>query len=181
MADFNGDGRDDVFLAQNFFPTEINTMRFDAGAGLLLLGDGAGGLHPQTVRASGIAIRGDMRGAAAADYDADGRVDLAVSQNGAPMTLWHNLRATPGLRLRLRGAAGNPLAIGARVRVVANGVPGAVREIRAGGGAWSMDATTLVLAVPSGSSTISVRWPGGVEQRVPVAVGQRELVLTAPQ
>ena len=181
VADFNGDGRDDVFLAQNFFPTEINTMRFDAGAGLLLLGDGAGGLHPQTVRASGIAIRGDMRGAAAADYDADGRVDLAVSQNGAPMTLWHNLRATPGLRLRLRGRTGNPLAIGARVRVVANGVPGAVREIRAGGGAWSMDATTLVLAVPSGSSTISVRWPGGVEQRVPVAVGQRELVLTAPQ
>ncbi len=181
VADFNGDGREDLFLAQNFFPTEINTMRFDAGAGLLLLGDGAGGFLPQGVRASGIAIRGDMRGAAAADYDGDGRVDLAVSQNGAAMTLWHNLRGTPGLRLRLRGTAGNPLAIGARVRVISNGVAGAVREVRAGGGSWSMDATTMVLALPPGATAISVRWPGAAEQRVPVSAGQRELVLTAPQ
>ncbi|MES3033186.1 MAG: VCBS repeat-containing protein [Gemmatimonadota bacterium] len=181
VADFNGDGRDDVFLAQNFFPTEINTMRFDAGAGLLLLGDGAGGLVPQSVRASGIAIRGDMRGAAAADYDGDGRVDLAVSQNGAAMTLWHNQRATPGLRLRLRGSAANPLAIGARVRVLGTGVASAVHDVRAGGGAWSMDATTLVLAMPAGASAISVRWPGGAEQRIPVAAGTRELVLTAPR
>ena len=181
VADFNGDGRDDAFLAQNFFPTEINTMRFDAGAGLLLLGDGSGGFVPQSVRASGIAILGDMRGAAASDYDGDGRVDLAVSQNGAPMTLWHNRRATPGLRVRLRGSAANPLAIGARVRVISRGAAAPVREVHAGNGSWSMDATTMVLSLPAGASAISVRWPGGVEQRVPVTAGQRELVLTVPQ
>ena len=91
------------------------------------------------------------------------------------------MRGTPGLRLRLRGTAGNPLAIGARVRVISNGVAGAVREVRAGGGSWSMDATTMVLALPPGATAISVRWPGAAEQRVPVSAGQRELVLTAPQ
>src|SRR3970282_307448 len=97
VADFDGDAREDLFLAQNFFPTEIGTMRLDAGAGLVLLGDGRGGFRPLGVRASGISVLGDQRGAAAADYDGDGRVDLAVSQNGAATTLWHNVRGAEGL------------------------------------------------------------------------------------
>ena len=181
VADFNGDGREDVFLAQNFFPTEINTVRFDAGAGLLLLGDGNGGLHPQSVRASGISVLGDMRGAAASDFDGDGRTDLAVSQNGAPMTLWRNVRGTPGVRVRLRGTANNPLAIGAQLRLVAGTARGPVREIHAGSGAWSMDATTQVLGLLPGATALWVRWPDGREQTVPFSSSaQRELVITAP-
>ena len=181
VADFNGDGREDVFLAQNFFPTEINTIRFDAGAGLLLLGDGTGGLHPQSVRASGISVLGDMRGAAASDFDGDGRTDLAVSQNGAPMTLWRNVRGTPGVRVRLRGSANNPLAIGAQLRLVAGTTRGPVREIHAGSGAWSMDAATQVLGLLPGATALWVRWPDGREQTVPFSSSaQRELVITAP-
>ena len=181
VADYDGDAREDIFLAQNFFPTEINTMRFDAGAGLVLLGDGAGGFHPHTVRTGGIVVLGDQRGAAAADYDADGRVDLAVSQNGGPMTLWRNVGGTPGLRVRLQGPAANPLAIGTQLRVVANESRGPVREIHAGSGYWSMDAATQVMAFPAGSTTLWVRWPSGQQQTVTVAPGQRELQLTSPQ
>ena len=36
VADLDGDGHEDVFLAQNFFPTEIGTPRYDAGRGLVL-------------------------------------------------------------------------------------------------------------------------------------------------
>ena len=46
VADFDGDGKEDLVLSQNFFATEIATPRYDAGRGLLLLGDGAGGLEP---------------------------------------------------------------------------------------------------------------------------------------
>ena len=178
VADFDGDAREDLFLAQNFFPTEINAMRFDAGIGLLLRGDGAGGFEAQTVQRSGIVVHGDQRGAAAADYDADGRVDLAVSQNGAPMTLWHNEGATPGLRVRLQGAAANPLAIGALLRVVSGTALGPVREVHAGSGYWSMDAATQVVALPSGATALWVRWPGGREQTVAVTPGQREVRLS---
>ncbi|MBL0169841.1 MAG: VCBS repeat-containing protein [Gemmatimonadaceae bacterium] len=181
VADYDGDGREDLFLAQNFFPTEINTMRFDAGVGLLLLGDGTGGFQAQTVQASGIAVRGDQRGAAAADYNADGRVDLAVSQNGAPMTLWRNVTGTPGLRVHVQGPAANPLAIGAQLRVMANGTGGPIREIHAGSGYWSMDAATQVMAFPAGSTALSIRWPSGQQQTVPVAPGQHEVRLTSPQ
>ncbi len=180
VADFDGDGREDLFLAQNFFPTEINAMRFDAGAGLLLRGDGTGGFAAQPVAASGISVLGDQRGAAAADYDGDGRVDLAVSQNGAPMTLWRNVTGTPGLRVRLQGPAGNPLGIGTRLQIVSGATRGPVREVHAGGGYWSMDATTQVLAVPSGATELLVRWPLGAEQRMPITPGQRAVTVVFP-
>src|SRR5207237_2896575 len=46
VADFDGDGTEDVFLAQNFFATETQTARADAGRGFLLLGDDKGPLRP---------------------------------------------------------------------------------------------------------------------------------------
>src|SRR4029079_13950395 len=89
VADFDGDGKEDVFLSQNFFPTAVGTPRSDAGRGLLLLGDGRGGLTAVAGAKSGILVYGDQRGAAYADFDGDGRLHLAVSQNGAAHTLVH--------------------------------------------------------------------------------------------
>ena len=181
VADFNGDGHEDCFLAQNFFPTEINTMRFDAGAGLLLLGDGHGAFAAQTVRASGISVLGDQRGAAAADYDRDGRVDLAISQNAGPMTLWHNVGATPGIRVQLDGGARNPLGIGAQMRVVSGGARGPVREVHAGSGYWSMDAAVTVLARPRDATAVWVRWADGTEQTVPLSASPSQIMITHPR
>jgi enediyne biosynthesis protein E4 len=177
VADFDGDGAEDLFLAQNFFPTEINTMRFDGGAGVLLLGTGTGGFTAQSVRQSGISILGDQRGAAAADYDGDGRTDLAVAQNGAPMTLWRNVGARPGLRVHLEGHTLNKLAIGAQVAVVTDGRRGPVRELHAGSGFWSMESTTPVLALSKTTTEVWVRWPDGHEQRVPVSPTQRDVTI----
>ena len=154
-------------------------MRFDAGAGLLLLGDGRGGFRAQTVAASGISVLGDSRGAAAADYDGDGRVDLAVSQNGALMTLWHNVGAKPGLRVRLHGLSSNPLAIGTQLRIIAGTTRGPLREVHAGSGYWSMDATTQVMALPAAASALWVRWPSGQEEIIPIAPGQKQIAVFA--
>ena len=175
VADFDGDGHEDLFLAQNFFPTATGTPAFDAGAGLLLLGDGKGGFRPMGVLESGISVLGDQRGAAAADYDGDGRVDLAVSQNGAFTTLWHNVRAAPGLRVRADGGPANPLGIGTQLRIIAGAAKGPVREIHAGSGYWSMDGAVTVMALPKGATALWVRWPGGKEQTVTVAPGQKEV------
>ena len=180
VADFDGDGNEDLFLAQNFSPTALETPRFDAGAGLVLLGDGRGGFRPLSVRQSGVAVLGDQRGAAAADYDGDGRVDLAVPQNGASTTLWHNRGARPGLRVRLDAGPGNPWGIGARLQVTAQGRRGPVRELHAGAGYWSMDAATTVISLPPGADSLAIHWPGGREQLVPLKAGQREVTLSAP-
>ena len=61
---------------------------------------------------SGLMIKGEQRGVACADFDEDGRMDLAVTQNGAETRLFHNERANPGLRVGLTAPPGNPNAIG---------------------------------------------------------------------
>ena len=181
ITDFDGDGNDDVFLSQNFFATAVGIPRFDAGRGLLLTGDGKGVLAPMPGQRSGILVYGDQRGAAYSDYDADGRVDLVVSQNAATTRLLHNIGAKPGLRVRLQGPAANPDAIGAQVRAVYGSRMGPVREIQAGSGYWSENGAVQVFGGPQLPSEIWVRWPGGRELRTPVVAGAREVTVAAPR
>jgi hypothetical protein len=177
VADFNGDGNEDIFLSQNFFNTEITTPRHDAGRGLLLLGDGTGHLEAAGGQRSGITIYGEQRGAAYADYDGDGRLDLAVSQNGAPTRLFHNIGAEPGLRVRLVGPASNPMAIGAQLRLVYGSIRGPVREVQAGSGYWSQNGAIQILGKRGEPTSLWIRWPGGREHVVPVAPDQRYITV----
>ena len=59
------------------------------------------------------------RGAVIADFDNDGRLDIAVSALGAPAELWRNSTEGGGnwLRVALEGKRGNRDGIGARVQV----------------------------------------------------------------
>ncbi len=177
VGDADGDGDEDAFLSQNFFGVDLDTSRYDAGRSLWLYGDGRGGLTPVRGQDCGVRVHGEQRGAALADYDGDGRVDLVVAQNRAATRLFRNTGARPGLRVRLIGPPSNPAGIGAVVRLRFGDRDGPAREVRAGGGYWSQDSPVLVLGTPGPPSSVQVRWPGGrvTESRVPS--GTRELVI----
>jgi hypothetical protein len=175
VADADGDGREDLFLSQNFFDVDLDTSRYDAGRGLWLRGDGRGGLSALTAQVSGVAIYGAQRGCALADYDADGRVDLAVAQNGGATKLYRNVGAAPGLRVRLAGPAGNPQGVGARLRLRFGEAFGPARELHAGAGYWSQDGAVQVLGTPQAPTQLEVRWPSGALHTYALAPGAREI------
>jgi len=170
VADFNGDGHEDIFLSQNFFATEPETPRLDAGRGLVLVGDGTGKFQSLSEQQSGIEVYGEQRGSAVSDFDADGRPDLVVTQNGGATRLFRNVGAKPGVRVRLQGPPGNPTGVGAVVRVGS----GAARGIHAGSGYCSQDGQVLVFAA---EGEVLVRWPGGTVSKGTMSRGAKDLVI----
>ena len=178
VGDFDGDGHDDIFLSQNFFASQIETPRIDAGRGLWLQGDGTGRLVPVSGQVSGVKVYGEQRGAALADYDRDGRVDLVVTQNGAATRLFHNLGARPGILVRLAGPPENPWAVGATVRLVYVDGAGPSREVHAGSGYWSQDSPVQVLGTRGQPRAVRVTWPGGETTESLLPQGVLELSIT---
>lgn len=180
VGDLDGDGNEDAFLSQNFFGTDAEMSRMDAGRGLWLRGDGKGNFTPVPSAQSGILLHGEQRGSALCDYDHDGRTDLVVAQNNGALGLFRNSLAAPGLRLRLRGPQWNPDAVGATVRLRRGATLGPARQITVGSGYWSQDSSVQVLSVPTGATAVQVRWPGGKVTEHPLAAGAREVEISSP-
>jgi hypothetical protein len=173
VGDYDGDGHDDVFLSQNFFGVNAHEARLDAGRGLWLRGDGHGNLSPRPAQETGVFVYGQQRGAALADFDGDGRIDLAVSQHRAPTKLFHNERGAPGVRVRLSGPKGNANGLGSVLRWGA----GPARELQAGSGYWSQNSAVTVLARRAPDEKLTVRWPGAKVTTVEIPATAREVVV----
>jgi hypothetical protein len=181
IGDLDGDGNEDLVLAQNFFGVGSFESRYDAGCGLWLRGDGRGDFEAMSPLRSGIAAYGEGRGVALCDFDQDGRLDVALGQNQGPTKLYRNRGARPGLRVHLQGADENPNAIGAALRVVfQDGKKGPVHEIRAGGGYWSQDSPDVVLGTPTPAKALIIRWPTGVSEEIELSPGARSITRKLP-
>jgi hypothetical protein len=181
-ADFDGDGAEDLFLAQNYFHTDADTGRYASGRGLVLLGDNKGEFTALAGDESGLSLFAEQRGSACADFNGDGRTDLLVAQNNAPLKLYLNQDSSePGLRVGLQGQHPNPGAIGATVRALYTNsgtlASGPARELRAGSGSGSQNGLIQTFGNRPHLNSIWVRWPSHQTNLFPVAPTAKEVVL----
>jgi hypothetical protein len=112
------------------------------------------------------------RGAAWADYDDDGDLDVAVANNNQPAALLRNEGGNQGhwIAFKLVGAGrkgGNRDGIGARVELRAGGRR-QVDEVRSGASYLSQSDMRLHFGLGAATlvDQVEIRWPGGGIQRL---------------
>jgi hypothetical protein len=127
----------------------------------------------------GLALPGLHRGAVFADFNRDGRIDVAVSVINGPLELWWN-RSPQGaparhwLQLRLTGKRSNRSAIGAVVRIKAGGREQLRTVTSSVGYASSSDLTVHFGLGEATRAEIQIQWPSGSLQKLgEVAADQR--------
>jgi enediyne biosynthesis protein E4 len=123
FVDLNNDGLKDLFTANSHVNDRVesfeasvykqpNSIFLNTGAGKFRDGSADAGADFRSTAAA-------HHGAAAADFNDDGRIDIVVSALGAPAELWENASAQAGhwIILKLIGTRSNRDAIGARITI----------------------------------------------------------------
>jgi hypothetical protein len=119
------------------------------------------------------------RGSAAADFDNDGDVDVAVSSVGGRLVLLENT-GTRGSWLEVEPAGFAP---GAEVTVVLPDGRRLRRQAQAGGSYLSSEDPRLHFGLGGARRVreVVIRWPGGEETRVADVAANRRLVVEPPR
>ncbi|WP_421858539.1 FG-GAP repeat domain-containing protein [Oricola sp.] len=167
FADFNNDGRLDLFIAKGNVEQMPDFAAFDPDNLLLGKHDGT---FVEAGDLAGIALARRGRGAVAADFNMDGMLDLAVVNREEPVSLFRNTggRTADGIRpmgnwleIELAQKGANRNAIGATV-LVKSGNETRTRKVRVGGGHAS--GASGFIHVGTGvaeRAEIRVQWPDG--------------------
>jgi hypothetical protein len=183
-GDFDGDGHADIYVVQNSYAPIPAVGRFDGGLSQLLRGDGHGHFTPVPPAASALLVPGDAKALAVLDIDHDGWPDFLVTRNNNTTLAFRN-NGVPGrhsLGLRLRGPAGNPHAIGARLTVELADGSTQTSEVEAGSGYYSQSAAAGFFGYPDSNPPkhLRVRWPSGTTTQHEIPPGTTNLTISAP-
>jgi len=167
FADVNNDGFVDLFIAKGNVTNQIEYAQKDPSD--LLLGQ-QDGTFREAAGAAGIVTFDRGRGAALADFNLDGMLDLVQVNYGAPVRIWRNVGTGDASRphamgnwLALSVGQGGPNAnaIGAWVEVRVGGRV-ARRELTIGGGHAGGQLGWIHFGLgDSPSADVRVLWPGG--------------------
>ena len=160
FEDVNNDGLADLFIAKGNVDQMPDFATKDPSD--LLLQDSEGKFH-EVGQQAGIATMSESRGAALADFNLDGLLDLVVVNRGKPAQLWRNVTPDAGhwVEVKLAEPGANRDAIGAWLEIKA-GTHVMHREITVGGGHASGQSGWWHFGLGDATeATLSVTWPDG--------------------
>lgn len=160
FADVDNDGRADLFIAKGNVDQMPGLAIQDPNN---LLMQNADGTFRETAAIAGVATKERARGAALADFDGDGRLDLVVVNRRAPMELYRNVTPDTGnwLAIALTQPGGNINAVGATVVVESDGNRQS-QQLTVGGGHGGGKALPLHFGLGAAeAANVTVVWPDG--------------------
>jgi hypothetical protein len=162
FEDVNNDGRVDLFIAKGNVWDMADFAMKDPNNLLLQRPDGK---FIEAGDKAGVASVEQARGAALADFNLDGLVDMVVVNRNAPAQVWRNTGSNGGhwIEVQLEQPPPNRDGVGAWIELRCAGMPVMRREVTVGGGHagghagwWHFGLGDIV------SAELRVIWPDGV-------------------
>jgi len=177
FLDYDNDGWPDLFMANGHLSPEIDPFHIDTMyAQRKLLYHNVPGpakgrtfMDVSTSSGPGIQLVSSSRGVAFADYDNDGRVDIAINNMNGPALLLRNEGGNGNhwIEIMTVGRQSNRDGIGTRVEVTV-GAQRQIDEVRSGGSYISQNDLRLHFGLGSHAivDEIRLRWPSGHVDRL---------------
>ena len=172
FLDLDKDGWLDLFLVNGHVYPEVERVKTEAGykQRKVVYRNQAGARFEDVTERLGppVTTPAAGRGAAFADLDNDGDVDVVVNNMHAPPDLFRldSPRDAHWLTLKLVGTRSNRSAIGARVRLVSSGAV-QVQEVRGGGSYYSQNDLRVHFGLGGATAVerVEIRWPNGLVEQ----------------
>jgi hypothetical protein len=172
--DFDLDGRQDIFVVNGHVETDINKVqkRVTYPQPPHLFHNRGNKQFAEITQQVGSSLRLPRvaRGAAYADIDNDGDLDLLVTTNGGPAFLWRNDggNANHFLKIKTEGTKSNRDGIGTVVRVK---LPSGMtwQQVKSGSSYCSQNELPLTFGLGKNTATVpsvEVVWPSGTVDRI---------------
>jgi enediyne biosynthesis protein E4 len=171
FVDLDLDGWLDLFLANGHVYPEVEQLKTEAGyrqRKVVYRNTGGARFEDVTEKLGPpVTVAKASRGAAFADFDNDGDVDVLVNNvHDTPELYRLDLREPRSwLAVRLVGVKSNRSAIGARVRATVDGIT-YVQEVRGGGSYYSQNDLRVHFGLGTALKVdrLEIRWPLGSEE-----------------
>jgi hypothetical protein len=176
FGDLDNDGRADLFIAKGNVDQMPGLAMEDPNSLLIQQADG---IFAERSVEAGVATLARSRGAALADFDGDGRLDLVVVNRRVPMELYRNVTEGTGhwLQVSLALDGPNTRAVGALVEVTA-GARRQVQEVTVGGGHAGGQSGPLHFGLGAAeSASVRITWPDGSVSEVSDIVSDQLVIL----
>jgi hypothetical protein len=177
--DYDNDGWPDILVADGHIENEIERVqkRVSYAEPPHLFRNLGGGRFQEVTQSVGAAFASPKvaRGAAYADIDNDGSLDVLMTTNGSRVYLFHNEDGTNhSLRVKLVGTKSNRDGIGAVVRLT-SGKEQPWQMLRSGSSYLSQSELVLTfgLGAQTKADSLEVQWPSGqVDKLSNISAGQ---------
>lgn len=161
LADLDNDGWLDLFVANGGLDTneqQPNRIFRNLRGKFTDVSAGAG---------SDFAIARLHRGVAFADFDNDGRIDVAVTSLNGPVELWMNRSPLRHwLQIKLHGKKSNRLALGSRIICRSASLTQVKSVANSVGYASSSDLRVHFGLGDDRKASLEIRWPSGIVQHL---------------